>query len=161
MPVHRAVVVVFALAAIAINSVAVAQQPSDRQAADEVMRITRALWAADAQKDLAGAMKNIADDYTEFNPEFATRLDGKAMSRALTDAGHKAAGRTLVSEMANPKVQVYGNVAILSYNYVGVAQDKDGVNQTIRAKSTRVYVRQGNDWMLVHANFGADPLPEN
>ncbi len=160
MPVHRAVAVVIALAAVAISSVAVAQQPAG-QAADEVIRITRALWAADAQKDLAGAMKNIADDYTEFNPQFATRLDGKALSRTLTDAGHKAAGRTLVSEMANPKVQVYGNVAILSYNFVGVAQDKDGVNQTIRAKSTRVYVRQGNDWMLVHANFGADPLPEN
>ncbi len=160
MPVHRAVAVVIALAAVAISSVAVAQQPAG-QAADEVIRITRALWAADAQKDLAGAMKNIADDYTEFNPQFATRLDGKALSRTLTDAGHKAAGRTLVAEMANPKVQVYGNVAILSYNFVGVAQDKDGVNQTIRAKSTRVYVRQGNDWMLVHANFGADPLPEN
>jgi hypothetical protein len=28
--------------------------------------------------------------------------------------------------MANPQVQVYGNVAILSYNYVGLTQDKDG-----------------------------------
>jgi ketosteroid isomerase-like protein len=61
--------------------------------------------------------------------------------------------------MVNPKVQVYGNVAILSYNFVGVAQNKDGENTPTRAKSTRVYVRQGNDWALVHANFGADPVP--
>ncbi len=161
MRVHRGIGAISALAVIAFSSVAVAQQPSDMQVADEVIRITRALWAADAQRDLSGAMRHIADDYTEFNPQFATRLDGKAISRTLTEAGHRAAGTTLVYDMANPKVQVYGNVAILSYNYVGVAQDGNGVNQTIRAKSTRVYVRQGNEWMLVHANFGADPLPGN
>ena len=59
--------------------------------------------------------------------------------------------------MANPKVQVYGDVAILSYNYVGVVQDKDGRNEPVRAKSTRVYVKQRGKWILVHANFGADP----
>jgi len=62
--------------------------------------------------------------------------------------------------MANPKVQLYGDVAILSYNYVGLIQGKDGKVEPSRAKSTRVYVKQGGRWMLVHANFGADPLPK-
>jgi ketosteroid isomerase-like protein len=63
--------------------------------------------------------------------------------------------------MANPKVQVYnGNVAILTYNYVGVTQDKDGKTEPTRAKSTRVYVKKGDKWMLVHANFAADPAPK-
>ena len=56
---------------------------------------------------------------------------------------------------------VYGNVAILSYNYAGVAQDKDGKNEPVRAKSTRVYVKQGASWMLVHANFAPDPRPRD
>ena len=54
---------------------------------------------------------------------------------------------------ANPKVQVYGDVAILSYNFVGMTQDKEGKTEPVRAKSTRVYAKQTGKWMLVHANF--------
>jgi ketosteroid isomerase-like protein len=56
---------------------------------------------------------------------------------------------------------VYGDVAILSYNYAGVASNKDGVVEPVRAKSTRVYAKQGGSWKLVHANFAADPMPGN
>ena len=63
--------------------------------------------------------------------------------------------------MADPKVQVYnGNVAVLTYNYVGTIQDKEGKTEPARAESTGAYVKKGDKWMLVHANFGADPLPK-
>jgi len=126
---------------------------------DEVIRITKAQWAAQMQKNSSDAMSHIASDYTEFNADYATRLEGKDINARLTEAGFKGSGKLIAAEMINPRVQVYGNVAVLSYNYVGVAQDKDGKNTPTRAKSTRVYVKQGNDWMLVHANFGDDPLP--
>ena len=32
-------------------------------------------------------------------------------------------------------------------------------NTPSRAKSTRVFVQQGGEWMLVHANFAPDPVP--
>jgi len=112
------------------------------------------------QEDIAAAMRSIASDYTEFNPDYATRQEGKDVTMRLYEAGYKDAGRLIAAEMLNPKVQVYGNVAILSYNFAGVAQDKDGKNTPTRAKSTRVYVRQGADWMLVHGNFAADPVPD-
>jgi ketosteroid isomerase-like protein len=84
------------------------------------------------------------------------------MSSRLAEAAGKASGKTIAAEMANPKVQVYnGNVAILTYNYVGVTQDKDGKTEPTRAKSTRVFVKKGDKWMLVHANFGSDPLPKH
>lgn len=140
----------------ALGLTGVAQQ-SSKQVADEVIAITKAQWAAENQRNVAEAMKNVADEYTEFNPDFATRLDGKAMSVRLAEANAKDSGQVLASEMANPKVQVYGDVAILSYNYAGVVQNKDGQVEPVRAKSTRVYVKQGGRWMLVHANFGADP----
>jgi ketosteroid isomerase-like protein len=83
------------------------------------------------------------------------------MNSRLAEATGKATGKTVAAEMANPKVQVYnGNIAILTYNYVGVIQDKDGKTEPTRAKSTRVYVKKGDKWMLVHANFAADPLPK-
>lgn len=136
-------------------------QSSSQSIADEVIAITKAQWAAGIKDptNVAEQMKNVADDYTEFNGDYATRLEGKAMNVRLGEASGGSSVKTVASEMANQKVQVYGDVAILSYNYVGVTKDKDGKTEPSRAKSTRVYVKQGGKWMLVHANFGSDPLP--
>jgi ketosteroid isomerase-like protein len=63
--------------------------------------------------------------------------------------------------MGNPKVQVYnGDVAILTYNYIGLTMGKDGKTEPGRAKSTRVFVKKDNNWVLVHANFASDPVPK-
>jgi ketosteroid isomerase-like protein len=130
---------------------------SSQQVADEVIAIVKAQWAAEAQKNMTEAVKNISDDYTEFNPDFSTRIEGKAVAAKLSEAGSKSTDQTLAAEMLNPKVQVYGDVAILSYNYAGMTKDKDGAVNPNKAKSTRVYAKIGGKWMLVHANFGADP----
>jgi len=147
--------------AFAIN--VLAQQPADQATADAVIAMVKAQWAAEIKDptSVTEQMKDMSDDYTEFNGDYATRLDGKGMNSRLAEATGKATGKTVAAEMANPKVQVYnGNIAILTYNYVGVNQDKDGKTEPTRAKSTRVYVKKGDKWMLVHANFAADPLPK-
>ena len=64
-----------------------------------------------------------------------------------------------MAEMANEKVQVYGEVAILSYNYMGLDKDATGTVEPTRAKSTRVYVKKGHQWLLVHANFAPAEAP--
>jgi ketosteroid isomerase-like protein len=133
---------------------------SSQQTADEVIAIVKAQWAADAQKNVAEGMKNIADDYTEFNSDFATRIEGKRMATRFSEAQTNGVGQNLAAEMLNPKVQMYGDVAILSYNYAGMAKDKDGTVKPSKAKSTRVYAKIGGKWMLVHANFGADPTQD-
>jgi ketosteroid isomerase-like protein len=146
--------------AFAINASA---QQADKATADAVIAMVKAQWAAEIKDptNVTEQLKDASDDYTEFNGDYATRLDGKAMSSRLAEAGGKASGKTIAAEMANPKVQVYnGNVAILTYNYVGLTQDKDGKTEPSRAKSTRVYVKQGDKWVMVHANFGADPVPK-
>jgi ketosteroid isomerase-like protein len=138
-------------------------QQADQATADAVIAMTKAQWAAGIkdQTNVAEQTKDMSDDYTEINGQYATRLDGKAMASRMAEAAGKDSGKTIGAEMANPKVQVYnGNVAILTYNYVGLTQDKDGKTEASRAKSTRVFVKKGDKWMLVHANFGSDPLPK-
>jgi Calcium/calmodulin dependent protein kinase II association domain len=138
-------------------------QDADKAIADTVIAMTKAQWAAGIKDptNVAEQSKDMSDDYTEFNGDYATRLDGKAMSSRLAEASAKDSGKGVAAEMANPKVQVYnGSVAILTYNYVGLTIDKDGKTTPSRAKSTRVYVKNNNKWMLVHANFAADPLPK-
>ena len=142
----------------------VSAQQADQATSDAVIAMTKAQWAAEIKDptNISEQSKDMSDDYTEFNGDYATRLDGKAMNSRLAEAAGKNSGKTIGAEMANPKVQVYnGNVAILTYNYAGLTQDKDGKTTPIRAKSTRVFVKKGDKWTLVHANFGVDPLPKS
>ncbi len=140
-----------------------ASAQADQAIADAVIALTKAQWAA-GMKDptnVAEQSKDMSDDYTEFNADFATRVDGKAANMRLAEGVAKDSSKGTASEMLNAKVQVYnGDVAILTYNYAGTSIDKDGKTTPSRAKSTRVFVKKGDKWMMVHANFGADPVPK-
>jgi ketosteroid isomerase-like protein len=127
----------------------------DAQVAQEVIALAKAQWAAEiAGKPVSETMKDVADEYTEFNRDIPTRLDGKAVNSRLFEAFlDNSSSKFIAAEMANEKVQVYGDVAILSYNFVGSNVDKDGNVETSLAKSTRIYAKKGGKWMLVHANF--------
>jgi ketosteroid isomerase-like protein len=155
-------VLIASVCCMAFTMSASAQQ-ADQATTDAVIAMVKAQWAAQIKDptNVAEQSKDMSDDYTEFNGQYATRLDGKAMNSRMAEAAGKDSGKTISSEMANPKVQVYnGNVAVLTYNYVGLTQDKDGKTEAARAKSTRVFAKKGDKWTLVHANFGADPLPK-
>ena len=126
----------------------------DPKVAAEIMGLARAQWAAEAAgKSIADQSIDTAEDYTEFNSDYPARIEGKALNDRLAEASSKDGSKALVGEMANPKVQVYGDTAILTYNFVGLRQDKDGKVTPAGAKSTRVYAKMNGKWMLVHANF--------
>lgn len=158
----KLILVLIASACCSAFTINASAQQADQAIADAVIGMAKAQWAAGIKDptNVAAQTKDMSDDYTEFNAQYATRLDGKAMNSQLAEASTKDSTKQLAAEMANPKVQVYnGDVAILTYNYVGLTQKKDGTTEPSRAKSTRVYVKNGDKWMLVHANFAADPLP--
>ena len=128
------------------------------QVAAEVIALARAQWAADtAGQAPAQQLASLADDYTEFNADYPTLLVGKDM--ALRMAAIPQYSKRLFSDMQNPRVQVYGNTAILTYNFAGIRGGADGKTNPAITKSTRVYVKQGGNWMLVHANFAPVELP--
>jgi ketosteroid isomerase-like protein len=126
----------------------------DPKVAAEIMAMARAQWAAERDgKSVAEQSATTADDYTEFNPDYPVRIEGKDLSNRMLEASISDGSKPLLGDMVNPKVQVYGDTAILSYNFVGVSRDKDGKTSQNNAKSTRVYSKIGGKWMLVHANF--------
>ena len=122
------------------------------QVAAEVMALARAQWAS----EIAGQSSDqqnaqLAADYTEFNGDFPTLIVGKTMAdRMLAITPNDKA---VYSDMQNARVQVYGDTAILTYNFAGLRRAADGKVAPSLAKSSRVYVKQGDKWMLVHANF--------
>ena len=121
--------------------------------AKEVIDLTYEAWKSDMDKDFAAGMAILADDYTEFNGTFPTRIDGKEMNGRLYEPQLQGAGSVVAAEAANAKVQLYGDVAILTYNYHGLSKNKDGEVEPSLAKSTRVYAKIDGAWKLVHANF--------
>ena len=129
-----------------------AQAADNPQVAAEVMALARAQWASEiAGEPMAQQNATLADDYTEFNGDFPTLLVGKTM---LTRMGRsRPTTRRCISELQNGRVQVYGDTAILTYNFAGLRRGADGKVNPSLAKSTRVYVKQGGQWKLVHANF--------
>ncbi len=124
---------------------------TDQKAADEVMARARAQWAA----EMAGnpATDQLAEEYTQFVPGIPVLMDGKDFITPFYEINTKEGAEVLAADMANPRVQVYGNVAILTYNFIGTIKNKDGKIKPRLSKSTRVYVKKGGEWMLVHANF--------
>ena len=150
------------MATLLVTSFQVAIAGDDPKVAAEVIAVTRAQWAAEVQgKSVAEQNAVLADDYTEFNPDYPVRIDGKAANVALYDAQALSGGKSVAGDMMNARVQVYGDVAILTYNYVGVVQEKDGKTNNNAAKSTRVYAKVGGQWKLVHANFAPVASPAN
>jgi ketosteroid isomerase-like protein len=136
-----------------VAAVALAAPTASAGVEEDIIALAKAQWAADMAKDADGMMATVADDYTEFNADYPTRLDGKALSMKLAEGFAMGSGKVIVAEMANPKVQVYGDAAILTYNYIGMMMDEDGETSPSAAKSTRVYAKIGGTWKLVHANF--------
>ena len=66
-------------------------QQDDKTIADAVIAMTKAQWAA-GMKDPTNVTeqnKDMSDDYTELNGDYATRLDGKAMNSRLAEAAGK------------------------------------------------------------------------
>jgi ketosteroid isomerase-like protein len=128
------------------------QAADNPQVAAEIMALARSQWASEiAGEPMAQQNATLADDYTEFNGDFPTLLVGKTMSTRMGEVTPN--DKAMFSDMQNGRVQVYGDTAILTYNFAGLRRAADGKVASSLAKSTRVYVKQGGKWMLVHANF--------
>jgi Calcium/calmodulin dependent protein kinase II association domain len=119
--------------------------------AAEVMALARAQWASEIAGQTPGQqLVSLADDYP-------TLLVGKDVASRM--AAVVPYDKAMYSDMQNPRVQVYGDTAILTYNFAGIRAGADGKSKPSIAKSSRVYVKEGGHWMLVHANFAPVPGP--
>ena len=64
--------------------------------------------------------------------------------------------KILDAQMYNPRVQVYGDVAILTYNN-SVTTNFGGQVMNYTGKVSSVYVKQGGTWRVVHVHESQNP----
>lgn len=144
------------VSAVAIGALMMLSGPAlaadNPQVSAEIMALARAQWASEiANQPMTQQNATLAEDYTEFNGDFPTLLVGKTMATRMGEVTPN--DKAMFSDMQNGRVQTYGDTAILTYNFAGLRRAADGKVSPSLAKSTRVYVKQGGKWMLVHANF--------
>lgn len=97
--------------------------------------------------DPSGFLEISAPEVVYFDPFVAHRLDGL---EALTEYYETLRGKIHLDSyrLLNPKVQAYGDVAVLTFNFVSQSGDT-----TARWNCTEVYRRLGDAWRIVQTHW--------
>lgn len=91
-------------------------------------------------------------DFSYFDPALESRLDGKKAFKEYLEPLWGEIGYE-GSEFVNPKVQVHGYAAVLTYNYISTVALEDGTPWRTPWNVTEVYARSGGRWEMIHSHF--------
>lgn len=121
--------------------------PTTARVAEEIVALERAALERWGSGDPSGFLALCAPDVTYFDPFLDRRLDG---IEALTCyyEGLRGAIRVEHHEMTHPRVDTWGDVAVLTFDYAGWAG-----TQAARWNCTEVYRRTAAGWRIVHTHW--------
>ena len=145
---------VICLVLLAVNSTSA--EPSQQAIAAQIIARERASVEAWQKKDKAFWADFLADDATFFGPE-SPYLETEPKENFLPKFERYADIFKINDfQMHNPRVQIYGDAAVLTYNSsVSVSMGGQPINYT--SKVTSVYIKQGNTWRVVHSHETMNP----
>ena len=116
--------------------------------ADEVIAMERAALDRWSKGDPAGFLEISAPDVAYFDPFLDARIDGRD---ALAAHYEPLRGKVSIDryEMENVRVQVIGEAAVLTFNFVS----HGGTDDALRWNCTEVYRRSGSLWQIVQTHW--------
>lgn len=114
---------------------------------DAVLALERAALDRWGKGDPEGYVEITAPDVTYFDPYVKHRLDGIDALKAWYEP-IRGTIRIDSDEIIDPRVQVIGDVAILTIHYVS-----HGSEGAMRWNCTEVYRRAGGEWKIVHTHW--------
>jgi uncharacterized protein (TIGR02246 family) len=123
-------------------------------AASEIIALTRAALDRWGKGDIQGPLELYAPDITYFDPYQEKRVDGiDAMKKIYAPV----AGKLKIGhyDMIDPKVQRFGDVAILTFNLIDdviQAPDRRG-NFRQQWNITQIYARIDGKWRVVSEHY--------
>lgn len=152
-----AVVLFFALGYLVVAAGSNAAEPTSKEEiARAVIARERAAFDAWQRKDKAFYADFMADDSTYFGP-MSPYLESDPKQNFLPKFEQYAERYKMIDwQMYNPRVQVYGDVAVLTYNNMATI-DIGGRPFQATGKVTQVYLKQGNTWRVVHGHESINP----
>ncbi len=121
---------------------------ADEQAvAATILQMERAALDRWGKGDPSGFLEISAPDVVYMDPFQPCRMDGRA---ALAKYYEGIRGQVHIDrdEIINPKIQVIGDAAVLTFNFVSWS----GAEQQ-RWNCTEVYARQDNQWRIIQTHW--------
>lgn len=121
---------------------------SEQEVAATLIAMERAALDRWGNGDTSGFVEISVPDVTYFDPYVERRLDGleelsthyEPLASVIVNDGY---------EMIEPRVQKFGDIAVLTYNYI--AYEKDG--SRLKQNCTEVYRNDGDQWQIVHTHL--------
>jgi len=130
--------------------------PSQQAIVDAIIAREKASVEAWRKKDKAFFADFLADDCTYYGPN-SPYLETEPKVNFLPKFEQMTEMFKYVDfQMYNPRVQVYGDTAVLTYN-TSVMINMGGQPVSYNGKMTSVYVKQGNTWRVVHGHESTNP----
>lgn len=141
---------VLAVCAIAATCVVPAFADSNESVTKQVLELERAAMDGWAKGNPDPALANLDPEVTFIHSVVGKRLDGLDAVRALFE---QYRGQPLFDsyEIADPKVQVAGDAAILSYVLV-----RHNGGATTHWQGSEVFQRKADGWRVIHEHWSAD-----
>lgn len=141
------------LALFAVGSLAA---DSPQSISEQIIARERASFDAWQRKDKAFFENYMAEDSTYFSAESPYLETDPKVNFFPKFEKYTEMFKINDFQMYNPRVQVYGDTAILTYNSsVSISMGGQPINYS--AKVTSVYVKQGGVWRVVHAHESMNP----
>ena len=136
---------------VAASTGSAAEPESKEEIARALIAREKAAFDAWQRKDKNFFASYMADDATYFGP-MNPYLDTDPKENFLPKFEQMTERYKLLDwQMYNPRVQIYDDTAILSYNSMSTV-DFGGRPMQYTGKVTEVFVRQGNSWRVVHGH---------
>lgn len=146
--------ILYLSAAVLLMTLAALKANSADDVAGEIIAMTRAALDRWGKGDIQGPLELYARDITYFDPIQEKRVDG---IEAIRKIYAPFAGKLKIGhyEMLDPKVQRYGDTAILTFNLTDDVIEQPGGPGHIRVpwNCTQVWTRINGKWRVVHEHW--------
>ncbi len=135
------------LLCVVMASVAMSETKSNSYAARDILALEKAAMERWCKGDVEEYLHNSSDEVTYFDPFTAKRLNGlpELSARYRSFAGQFHFDRF---EFVEPKIQLSGNVAVLTYNLITYVGSKEE-----RWNATMVYQKTRGKWKIIHTHM--------
>ena len=119
----------------------------EKEISNLIISMERAALKRWGTGDPSGYLEISAPDVVYFDPFLEKRLDGLKALTAYYD-GIRGTIHIDRDELIDPKVQVLGDSAVLTFNYVSYTGEAQ-----MRWNCTEVYARKSDQWRIVQTHW--------
>ncbi len=119
---------------------------------EKIISMERAALDRWGKGDPWGFTEISAEEVTYFDTGTKQRVDGL---KALKELYTPREGKIKIEryEMINPKVQIHGNTAVLTFNLIDYVPTSEGLTREVYWNSTEVYSQINGQWKIIHTHW--------